>query len=163
MTYLMSEKYAKKNGYTKDNVFSSSLFTPVGKTEFFLMEYINYYEYFPLIQLLSNDFFTRYDEKFSMVTSAETYEQLYNSTSESIISYMVNYLIIDLEEDANKTAIFNTLYEDFDQDFTTTEIIYDTIMSTNDAYSNTFFIIASNRSSSSLGRRIIASSSSTVI
>ena len=104
MTYIMSKKYVKEEGYSKKNNFTTSILAET-QNKVYTLEYIEAFDYFPLLTRSDYFFFNSRYDIFSIVTSNETFSQILNSTDKDIWIRNYNYLLIQTTETANITKI----------------------------------------------------------
>ncbi|MFW9921794.1 MAG: hypothetical protein ACFFDW_00705 [Candidatus Thorarchaeota archaeon] len=105
MTYLMSSKYAHKNNYDKNNIYSSSSITSPLSTPYNMI-YINRFDYFPLLPYQSSNFLDRLTkDQYNLVMSNLTYSQLKHKFAETTRVSYETYILVKINSTANKTSI----------------------------------------------------------
>ncbi|NHJ38722.1 MAG: ABC transporter permease [Asgard group archaeon] len=109
MSYLMSNRYAKKNNYDQGEVFVTTMITNP-YTVPYEMNYTNSFDIFPLMPQFDRGFFA-FRERFGLVTSELTAEQLLDFYSYQISISVRSDVLIKTISDANITNIHNELVE----------------------------------------------------
>ncbi|MHA1435671.1 MAG: hypothetical protein ACTSO7_17665, partial [Candidatus Heimdallarchaeota archaeon] len=143
LTYLMNRKYARKNGYHKDEVFST-LGIPQRVDLSVELEYINDFSYYPLIPRgrfvvgFLEDLFKQ-PAYIDFVVSNNTMNLIlgYNP----IEDFQKNYLLIKTTDGANITAIQEELYSKYHLTAYTIEDSLATLDSTMSSLGSNLFII----------------------
>jgi ABC-type antimicrobial peptide transport system permease subunit len=103
LTYLMNEKYVKKNNYHRGVNFTTTMLA--GQyLEPLDMNYVNYYDIFPFLESGKKYYFDPYI-RFGMVTSEETAEALIDYSSYQISTATANYLLLKTSSESNYTYI----------------------------------------------------------
>lgn len=109
MTYMMSEKFARRNKYNKDEIFLSSKFTSLEYTPY-EMKYINSFEYFPLIRRSSDSSLINRDyDCYDIATSNLTVSQLLPRLDDFTENSTSHMLLVSVSENANVTKIQDTI------------------------------------------------------
>jgi len=109
MTYMMSSKFAKKEGYDKSEIYSSSKITSPD-FDSYNMIFINKFDYFPLLPYKSYRFLENLlEEKYNLVMSNLTYSQLMDKFDETASVRTTNYILVKIAPTANKSLIVNEI------------------------------------------------------
>ncbi|HUT81335.1 MAG TPA: FtsX-like permease family protein [Candidatus Bathyarchaeia archaeon] len=105
MTYMMSSKFAKKENYDKDKIYSSSKITS-SSFESYNMSFINKFDYFPLLPYKSYSFLENLlVDKYNLVMSNLTYSQLMYKFDELTFVKNNTYILAKITPTANKTLL----------------------------------------------------------
>ncbi|NHJ47418.1 MAG: ABC transporter permease [Asgard group archaeon] len=102
MSYLMDEKYAKKNGHSRGVVFVTSMLSSYNEP--YEMNFTNYYDIFPLMYHDQGYIFNPYDN-IGLVTCELTASQLIDYSSPWISISTASFLLIRTASDANLTYV----------------------------------------------------------
>jgi hypothetical protein len=150
LTYLMSRKYARKNGYDNGVIFNTGEITDEIYQPLDLI-YVNDFSYYPLLtrpDLRTNpedSYFFYQPTRSDLVVSKTTAELIINSTSKTAESS--GYLLIKTETTANKTKIQEELSNQFGYTSITPEQIQQTIIERINKFTMIFLITTSILSS----------------
>ncbi len=111
MTYMMSSKYAQKENYDKDRVYTSSKITSLSYDSYNMI-FIDKFDYFPILPYKSTNFLDRlflgsllHEEKYNLVMSNLTYSQLDLGTE----IYTESYLLVKTTSAMNKDQIIDEI------------------------------------------------------
>lgn len=109
-TYLMSSNFAHSEKYSSTNTLKNSDFARI-KFELSL-EFVNSFDFFPLLVKPKNNPFDFWHIEFNLVTSLETADALYHSVKDVEISES-NYLLLNLNSLQNISDFENEIQQKY--------------------------------------------------
>jgi len=140
MAFLMNARYAKKNNYDKNEIFTSVIMTTPKVLD---MEYVNYFDYFPLLNQKQYNKYYPYREYLAIVANKYTIQKLVNNIRDDCIVIENNYFLLKIDDTANITSLQSILTENYKLKSYTKEQMTNLFLEDINSYKIIFLIILS--------------------